>query len=331
MQAMEKNEFMKGIHKFMTTQIDLHIMSIEEYYGCHLSYHTQGPFTDSKSVCSEIYHRAQTIRVPALAIFERVYELNRLMDMHLSKKPRKQYNECSRPPSIAILNREGNRRVQNAEELSHSLSEIAFILEPNTPKEPAESNPESPKSAMLTESTLRLHSDVGVTYFEGMAFEEQVDFFRKTDILISPHGAQMTGLVYMATDYGENDEEEDIATYHSLHKDQRNKLRSCKQVLEFFPKNYVVPYFFGRTSVQSGMRHSYVYFDDGLDEMGNLTNPLQLKKVMPWEHFVSPSFEERSHDRTANFCIRPGDIISYVEKLIRDWYKCHGCQLADKD
>lgn len=60
---------------------------------------------------------------------------------------------------------------------------------------------------------------VDVGYFEGAGFREQVSFFRSVDILITPHGAQLTGVAFMNA--------------------------PCSHVLELFPKVRLVPFFFG--------------------------------------------------------------------------------------
>jgi hypothetical protein len=43
--------------------------------------------------------------------------------------------------------------------------------------------------------------------------------------------------------------------------------KSCKQVMELFPKNYAIPYYFGSLAIQSGISHSYVYYDDGIKKI----------------------------------------------------------------
>lgn len=44
---------------------------------------------------------------------------------------------------------------------------------------------------------LSWNNTVAVKYFEGETFAEQMDFFRSVDILLTPHGAQLTGLPFM--------------------------------------------------------------------------------------------------------------------------------------
>ena len=106
-------------------------------------------------------------------------------------------------------------------------------------------------------STTTLRNLVDVTYLEGKQFHEQIQFFRDTDILIAPHGAGLTGIVFMGNDYLRRPP----ATRGSS---SSGGSKSCKQIMELYPKNYALPYYFGSLAVQSGIGHSYVYYDDGI-------------------------------------------------------------------
>lgn len=73
---------------------------------------------------------------------------------------------------------------------------------------------------------------VQIGYFEGREFLDQISFMMNTDILISPHGAQLTTVNFMP---------------------------KCGGVFEVFPKGYWLPHFFGALAASSGLQHSYVY------------------------------------------------------------------------
>lgn len=77
------------------------------------------------------------------------------------------------------------------------------------------------------------HAPVDVVYFENRTFLEQVRFMTETDILISPHGAQLTAVNWMPA--------------------------PCGTVLEAFPPGFWFPHFFGPLAATSGLRHGYVY------------------------------------------------------------------------
>lgn len=78
----------------------------------------------------------------------------------------------------------------------------------------------------------RFRTIVKVEYFEDKSFLGQVVAMSEIDILISPHGAQLTGIPFM---------------------------QPCGRVLELFPVGYHVPEFFGSLAVASGLNYSYIY------------------------------------------------------------------------
>lgn len=104
-------------------------------------------------------------------------------------------------PVIGILNRNSTRSLLNARALQHSLS--TFSDKP-----------------------------VEIVCFEGKSFQEQVSFMMKTDILVSPHGAQLSSINFM---------------------------QECGGVFEVFPRGYFWPQFFGPLAATSGLFHGYGY------------------------------------------------------------------------
>lgn len=81
-----------------------------------------------------------------------------------------------------------------------------------------------------------LYSVAPVTYFESASFVDQVDFYSSVDIVVSPHGAQLTGIAFMPP---------------------------CGSVMELSPKGYSVPEYFGSLAKSSGLQHSYIYMSEG--------------------------------------------------------------------
>ena len=73
---------------------------------------------------------------------------------------------------------------------------------------------------------------VKVEYFEDKDFYQQITYMMQTDIIISPHGAQLTSINFMPT---------------------------CGGVFEAFPPGYWYPHFFGPLAASSGLFHGYVY------------------------------------------------------------------------
>merc|ERR1712224_871711 len=122
---------------------------------------------------------------------------------------------------------------------------------------------------------------------------EQVRFFRHVDILISGHGAQLTGVPFMMQRL----------------KSDPSSFSSCKLVLELYPKLYGVPYYFGSLVVQSGIRHSYLYYDDGIDDDDETSKEiddsalqhLEPKTILPWERTSASTYKKRWWARTTKF------------------------------
>jgi len=98
-------------------------------------------------------------------------------------------------------------------------------------------------------------SSAPVSYktFEGASFEEQIDFFSSVDIIVSPHGAQLSGVPFMP---------------------------SCGAVLELLPKSYHIHDFFGPLTSSANLTSSYLYLSDGdpIEEMKNITS-YELRKA----------------------------------------------------
>lgn len=95
---------------------------------------------------------------------------------------------------------------------------------------------------------LQQYGHVTETNFDGESFLDQVRFMHSHDLLISPHGAQLTLLPFMT---------------------------ECSGVLEIFPRGYFMPYFFGNLAVDSGLIHMWLYMSgaDAEDE---------ADEILPW-------------------------------------------------
>lgn len=91
---------------------------------------------------------------------------------------------CHRDPRIAVLDRRGgSRSLARPYELAEAIRSAAAA---------------DAKSYSNTSDALHSNSlTVPVMYFEGKSFDEQVNFMSSTDILISPHGAQLISMPFM--------------------------------------------------------------------------------------------------------------------------------------
>jgi Glycosyltransferase 61 len=107
---------------------------------------------------------------------------------------------------IGILDRKKTRRLQN-------LGAVVRAIEREMNKEP-------------------FKAKFVVSDFEDRTFQEQVQFLSGVDVLVSPHGAQLTGIPF---------------------------LPNCARVLELFPAGYLIPQYFGSLAAVAGVQHSYMY------------------------------------------------------------------------
>jgi len=125
-------------------------------------------------------------------------------------------------PVIGFLNREATsgRHVTNHHDIMDSIRQHKFDgLDPGAPQ-------------------LQINY---LSSFDGKSFEEQVAFMAQTDILIGPHGAQLTSVAFQPT---------------------------CGGLVELFPKGYYMPSFFGTLARSTGHYHYSIYAGQNLAEEG---------------------------------------------------------------
>jgi Glycosyltransferase 61 len=111
-------------------------------------------------------------------------------------------------PRIAILNRLKDRSFLNVKEIAASINSVI----------------------------LNNHSKAPIITLERMSFIQQIKFFADYDIILTPHGAQETGLAFMPR---------------------------CGAIMEVLPKSYHWPEFFGSLADAAGINHAYIYMSKG--------------------------------------------------------------------
>eukprot|EP00593_Proboscia_inermis_P011384 CAMPEP_0171312452 /NCGR_PEP_ID=MMETSP0816-20121228/22685_1 /TAXON_ID=420281 /ORGANISM="Proboscia inermis, Strain CCAP1064/1" /LENGTH=514 /DNA_ID=CAMNT_0011797813 /DNA_START=59 /DNA_END=1603 /DNA_ORIENTATION=- len=96
---------------------------------------------------------------------------------------------------------------------------------------------------------------VVLQYFEDSSFEEQIELYSQSDVVIAPHGAQLTGIMFMPP---------------------------CGAVLELFPHLYHTPYFFSSLANISGLVHAswYVSIDSEVPLPNSLDIHTRLNSTM---------------------------------------------------
>jgi hypothetical protein len=146
-------------------------------------------------------------------------------------------------PRTGILNHRKDRSLQN-------------VAQPVTPLE---------QSQATTNRTAHVNY---VTTFEETSFRHQLAFLSQFDNILSPHGAQFTGLLFLPP--------------------------PCSQVVELFPASYLVPTFYGSLAAVSGVEDSYLYL--------GASNPQQRKTKVEG---AMQSLESREAARRAHLCLHP--------------------------
>lgn len=170
---------------------------------------------------------------------------------------------CHSSPRIAILNRHQHREW---------VSAVAFV-ERFAQRRRIDSNHNQNNNTVVP--IVYFHSDT--------TFADQVQFFVTTDILISPHGAQLTGLAF---------------------------LPDCGAVLEVFPAGYYLPHFFGSLARASNHPHRYVTLvSHGTDWPTEAVAGMQTQAA-------------RQKARNKQLCPDPDTIVHAVENMVAEWHEC---------
>jgi hypothetical protein len=126
--------------------------------------------------------------------------------------------------------------------------------------------------------------------FDGMSFCEQVTWMSNVDILISPHGAQLTNTIF---------------------------LPQCGGILEFFPKGFYPHEYFGTLARSTGHYHFGIYASqDGHNDTE--------KAAAEIAHY-SRNWRTLRQARTVNMTLNAAmidHVIEGVEELTERWRKC---------
>jgi hypothetical protein len=212
---------------------------------------------------------------------------------HRARAPGSDAISTNRKIRVGILNRavSSGRSITNAEDLVQSiLSEIFFSTDSSniTNNNNTSNNSTTPTSLPKTSSLV-----VSLKYFEGKnTLEDQIRFFNSIDILVSPHGAQLTGIPFLAS-------------------------KDCAQLIEFFPDRYYMPDFFGSLAIDSGIGYSHVYFSNETAKAQSTKYPTAVLGRL-----VDPNIERRTQHRSKNLCIDTTVAVYAVRKAIVEWGRC---------
>lgn len=156
-------------------------------------------------------------------------------------------------PRIAILNRHRSREWLNTDAIVQRLLPFA-----------------------ANESIPVVFSEPNTTFLE------QIAFFRNVDILLSPHGAQLTGLPFMP---------------------------DCGCVLEILPAGYYFPYYFGSLAMASNLQHGYVSITNTGDWRAESAEGMASRR-------------SRKKVRNKRLCPNADSIFDGAMQLIQGWESC---------
>jgi hypothetical protein len=326
MLKLEENAFLKGFLQVMTSQLKVIIMTrqdIKDWLKSNkstttedndvLSLPTGAQKKQDTTTINTTAHddddtnintfTAQGIRISGGYILSHVQDLNAMVEKHYfniddvwEEKTKQSSNDissnnstsslCLSSPRIGILNRKPSvgRSILNAEYLIRKISDENVNVNnrnSNDSKNSSTKPPPPPPSSSPPPTSL-----ISLEYFERKNFEGQVRFLNNVDILISPHGAQLTGIPFLAN-------------------------KPCAQLIEIFPSRYLIPDFFGSLAQNSGIAYSYIYASD---------NDAITKEEH--QHAASSSIHGRITARAQNICLSPTAVVDIVKDVILDWRKC---------
>ena len=163
-------------------------------------------------------------------------------------------------PRIAILNRHNHREWLNVDAVVQRLRRYAA------------------------------NGEIPIVFFESNAtFVEQISFFRNVDVLLSPHGAQLTGLPFMP---------------------------DCGGVMEVLPAGYYLPYFFGSLALASSLQHGFVSLTHTGDWRTESAEGMQSQNA-------------RQKVRNKQLCPDVDAIVNSVLQMIDGWNACCGAAKDD--
>jgi hypothetical protein len=179
---------------------------------------------------------------------------------------------------IPIL-RHNNNQTETLCDSNHSLPRIAIL---NRRKK-------SSRSILNTDAIIAALKDalgelhIPVAFFERATFLQQVAFFANADLILSPHGAQLTGIPFMP---------------------------ECGRILELFPAYYYYDSYFGSLAENSGIQQYTLYLSSG-------------DPVSEWATAASLNSQQRRSYRNVNLCPPVSKIVQAVKLMVSDWKNCH--------
>ena len=147
--------------------------------------------------------------------------------------------------------------------------------------------------------------NVSLYYFENATFGDQVQTFLDHDIIVSPHGAQLSGIVFASASH----HQDGVPSQHA------SSAASCTTVLELFSEFFIWPRYFGSLATLSGLRYAYLHvapddpdaFHPTMDEIGRL---------------YAKYSQARLHNRARPTCALVSSVVETVMAAAKAWRAC---------
>ena len=287
-----QNPFLKGFVEILESELGVQIFDQTELDEWLLKHNFTIPVQENASVKGEnrlvpVHPKMVEFARPLGYVFSHASKLNKMVISHYGMKHEQIIDKHERSKThlkIGFLNRmeTSGRSILNAKEL------VQFI-ESDIPK----TMNASEDSWLRFPPFAQVSSTVALEYFEGKnTLQEQIQFFNSIDILVSPHGAQLTGLPFMAN-------------------------KKCTQLIEFFPDRYFMPDFYGSLAIDSGIGYSHVYFSpETVEEQSRKYSTAVFQRI------VAPPIPVRTKHRAQNLCVDTFLVIEAIQQAIHDWAKC---------
>jgi len=130
---------------------------------------------------------------------------------------------------------------------------------------------------------LRELAPTDVETFESKGFREQMGFMNGHDIVVSPHGAQLTSVPFMP---------------------------DCGGVVEVYPRYYWIPGFFGSLANNSGLEYRAIY-TSAVDPADDVSGSELAKNAVL-----------RREARAVDLCVSIAEVVRAVEELLARRERC---------
>jgi hypothetical protein len=214
-------------------------------------------------------------------------------------------------PRIAILNRQvqHKRSLLNVQELANAL-EDAIITN-------ATAAAASTTANMTTNNTTSLWT-VPIVYFENATFLQQLQFFAHYDIVITGHGAQLTGLPFMRQPPPSATAAAAAAAASQSTPPIAASTTCRASIVEIFPFGYCMPSFFGSLAVASGHDHYYVSMENNkrlLQEQQQQGN----NNMNADNPYCFLNIKRRVQKRQVNLCPNWDGVVQGILQIVQEW------------